>query len=59
MIEKILSDLLNSKLGKFIENINKKQIGSSLFSGNVELKNMKLKSTMFDDSPLPFSLKYG
>lgn len=59
MIEKILTDLMNEHLGKFIENIDKKQVGATLFRGSVELKNMKLKSTIFDDSPLPFSLKYG
>lgn len=59
MLEKILSDLLNTHLGKFIENIDRKQIGATIFSGNLELKNMKLKSTIFDDSPLPFSLMYG
>jgi hypothetical protein len=30
-----------------------------LFRGSLELKNMRLKATIFDDSPLPFSLKYG
>ena len=57
--EKILSDLLNQNLGKFIENIDSKQIGATIFTGKLELKNMKLKETLFDDSPLPFSLKFG
>jgi len=54
-----LSDLLNQHLGKFIENIDKSQLGATIFKSSVELKNMKLKASLFDDSPLPFALKYG
>jgi hypothetical protein len=28
-------------------------------NGDVKLKNMKLKSTLFDSMPLPFALKFG
>jgi hypothetical protein len=30
-----------------------------MFSGSLTLYNLSLKSTMFDDSPLPFALEYG
>lgn len=59
MIDKIISELLNQNLGKFIENIDKRQLGASLLKGSLELKNMKLKSTIFDETPLPFALDYG
>ena len=59
MLETILADVLNSHLGMFIEDLDKDQLGASLFAGQLELKNMKLKKTMFKDSPLPFNLHYG
>jgi hypothetical protein len=59
MLAKVLSDVLNAHLGTFIENLDTKQLGTSIYRGEVELKNMKLKKTMFKDSPLPFDLAYG
>lgn len=59
MIERLISELLNKNLSKFIENIDEKQLGATLFNSSILLKNMRLKATMFDDSPLPFSLSYG
>ena len=59
MFEKLVSDLLNEYLGQFIENIDKKQLGASVFSGTLKLQNMTLKPSLFDNSPLPFSLQYG
>ena len=31
----------------------------SLFGGDIELRNMKLKKSIFDALPLPFALAYG
>lgn len=59
MLETILADVLNNHLGMFIEDLDKDQLGASIFTGQLELKNMKLKKTMFKDSPLPFNLDYG
>ena len=59
MFEKLISDLLNQHLGRFIENIDSKQLGASIYSGSLKLSNMRLKESMFDDSPLPFYLKHG
>ena len=59
MLEKVISDLLNSLLGQYIENIDRKQLGSSIISGKLELNDMRLKKTLFDDSNLPFKLAYG
>lgn len=59
MIEKLISDMLNKHLSKFIESLDAKQLGATLFNSSILLTNMRLKSTMFDDSPLPFALRYG
>lgn len=59
MLEKVISDLLNSYLGQYIENIDHKQLGSSIIRGNLDLKDMRLKKSLFDDSNLPFQLAFG
>ena len=59
MFEKLISDLLNQHLGRFIEDIDKDQLGASIFKGSLLLRNMRLKASMFDDSPFPFALHYG
>ena len=59
MFEKVISDLLNTHLGKFIEDIDKDQLGASIFKGSLLLRNMRLKASMFDDSPFPFAVDYG
>jgi len=46
-------------LGTFIEDLDANQLGTSIFTGTVLLKNMRLKSTLFDSSPVPFQLQYG
>ena len=56
MLENLISSVLNQLLGKFIENIDTSQLGTSIISGSLLLNDMKLKSTIFDDSPLPFAL---
>ena len=59
MFEKLITQVLNKVLGDFIENIDASQLNISLLNGNVNLSNMKLKSTIFDALPVPFSLDYG
>lgn len=59
MFEKLITTVLNKVLGDFIENIDDKQLDISVFSGNVSLTNMKLKASLFDSLPVPFSLEYG
>ena len=59
VLEKLISDQLNKFLGAFVEGIDSKQLGASIMSGSLRLENMKLRSDIFDDSPMPFSLDYG
>jgi len=59
MFEKLITDVLNKVLGDFIENIDPKQLGLSIGQGKVVLKDMQLKTTMFDNLPVPFQVAYG
>ena len=59
MLEKLISDMLNKHLSKFLENIDTKQLGATLFNSSILLNDMRLKSTMFEDSPLPFAMRCG
>lgn len=59
MFETLITTVLNKVLGDFIENIDPQQLNISIMNGDVYLTNMKLKSTLFDSMPLPFSLAYG
>ena len=54
MFEQIISSLLNKYLMAFIEDVDSNQLSSSIFKGYLHLKDMRLKSTLFDDLPLPF-----
>jgi vacuolar protein sorting-associated protein 13A/C len=59
MFEKIITDQLNTYLGSFIENVERKDLGASLFKGVVELKNLRMKQTLFDALPVPFDMVHG
>lgn len=59
MFDYIISNLLNTYLGAFLETVDTAQLRASILSGNIQLENMRLKSSLFNDSPLPFRLEYG
>jgi vacuolar protein sorting-associated protein 13A/C len=59
MFEVLISKVLNKVLGEFIENIDPRQLDISLFKGDVELKDMRLKADIFEALPVPFALTYG
>lgn len=59
MVEAILRDLLNQQLGRYLEVIDKEHLAASLLTGELELKNVKIKPTIFDDTPLPYQLLVG
>ena len=59
MFENLIKDQINLYLSSFIENLDKNQLGISVISGNLELENLQLKTTLFNDSPLPFLLQAG
>ena len=59
MFEGIITNVLNRVLGDFIDGIKADQLSISLLSGDVELKDLSIKSTILDNMPLPFKIKYG
>ena len=60
MFEGIISDAINKFLGKFVDGIDPAQLkGTKLLSGAVTLKDLKVSSSLFDASPLPFKFLWG
>ena len=49
---------MNRYLSEFIEDVDTRDINIG-FDGIIELKNMQLKKSLFDDWPVPFKLIYG
>ena len=47
MFEGILESILNNILGKYIEGLNKNDLQLSVWSGKVELHNIKLRKDLF------------
>jgi len=59
MLEGIVVTLLNKYLGEFLEGLNKEQLKLSVFSGQVALKNLKIKPSGLDFLHLPVKVKAG
>lgn len=48
MFESVVAGVLNSALGHFIEGLDAGALSISVFAGEVELKDLKLKDSAFD-----------
>lgn len=59
MFESIVATLLNRLLGSYIENFDSKQLNIGIWSGDVRLKNLKLKKESLDKFKLPLDVKFG
>lgn len=59
MFESIVATLLNRLLGAYIENFDSKQLNIGIWSGDVRLKNLKLKKESLDKFKLPLDVKFG
>ena len=59
MFEKIIENLLKSILGEYIENLDPKKLSVSIWSGNIVLQDLRLKTDIFKKIGLPFILKLG
>jgi len=59
MFESLIEKILLAKLGRFIEGLNKEQLKVGLWSGDITLENVYLKSDALLSLQLPFVLKYG
>lgn len=54
-----VANVLNSVLGSWVDNINSEQLKLSIFSGEVKLKDLKLKDSAIESLGFPFKLLSG
>lgn len=54
-----VASVLNKVLGDFVENLNANQLNISVFSGSVNLENLRIKQDAIDAFGLPFAIKQG
>ena len=47
MFEGLLESILNKVLGQYIQGLNKKDLSISVWSGDVQLSNVKLRADIF------------
>ncbi|SCW01107.1 LAFE_0D05226g1_1 [Lachancea fermentati] len=59
MLESLAANLLNRILGSYVENFDSKQLNVGIWSGDVKLKNLKLKKESLDALNLPIDVRFG
>ncbi|XP_015795977.1 vacuolar protein sorting-associated protein 13 [Tetranychus urticae] len=59
VFESLTSNLLNTYLNEFIDDLSANQLKIGAFTGDVELKNLAIKGNAFDSLNLPFRVVYG
>lgn len=59
MFESLVANLLNRVLGSYIENFDPNQLNIGIWSGDVKLKNLRLKKESLDKFRLPIDVKFG
>lgn len=59
MFESIAATLINRFLGSYIENFDLKSLNIGIWSGDVRLKNLRLKKESLDKFNLPLDVKFG
>ena len=59
MFEKLVERLLNQFLGEYVEDFKSDNLSIGLWSGAVEIKNVRLKKEIIKKLNLPFKLKYS
>ncbi|GMM33802.1 membrane morphogenesis protein [Saccharomycopsis crataegensis] len=59
MLESLVAGVLNRTLGNYVENFDTKQLNIGIWSGDVTLKNLKLKKESLDALELPIDVQYG
>lgn len=59
MFESLVATLLNRFLGSYIEDFDPKQLNIGIWSGDVKLKNLRLKKESLDKFKLPIDVKFG
>lgn len=56
MLEGVLKFILIRLFGNFIEGVDKNSITLGILSGNLNIKNVSIKSSFFDSFGIPFKL---
>ncbi|XP_041621906.1 vacuolar protein sorting-associated protein 13D isoform X4 [Vulpes lagopus] len=59
MLEGLVAWVLNTYLGKYVNNLNTDQLSVALLKGAVELENLPLKKDALKELELPFEVKAG
>jgi hypothetical protein len=59
MFEKLLEKILSRILGQYVDGISKDQMNVGIWSGNVDISNLRLKQQIIQELNLPFQLKFG
>ena len=59
MFESILEGLLNKYLGEYVEGLSREDLNVSIWGGDIELNDVKLKKDLFQKFKLPLALIYG
>ena len=59
MFEGILKYILISLFGRFIDGVDRKSISLGILTGNLNIKNVSIKSSFFDELGFPFKLSHS
>ncbi|KAH1006005.1 hypothetical protein HUJ04_006891 [Dendroctonus ponderosae] len=59
VFENVISQILNKALGEFVENLDGNQLNIGIWGGDVNLKDLVLKSSALESLDLPIQTVYG
>lgn len=59
MFERLLEILLKQVLGEYVDNLDSQKLSVSIWSGLIQLNDLKLRKDLFHKLNLPFDLKLG
>lgn len=59
MLEGVLASLLNKLLAAYVDGLNTSQLNVGIWSGDVKLRNLRLKTSALDKFRLPIDVKEG
>ncbi|CEP23102.1 Vacuolar protein sorting-associated protein 13 AltName: Full=Suppression of the onset of impotence protein 1; AltName: Full=Vacuolar protein-targeting protein 2 [Cyberlindnera jadinii] len=59
MLESLVASILNRFLGSYVENFDPKQLNIGIWSGDVKLRDLRLKKETLDKFELPLDVHFG
>ncbi len=59
MLEGVLASVLNKVLASYVDGLNTSQLNVGIWSGDVKLRNLRLKTSALDKFRLPIDVKEG